>query len=96
MSFSSKPKKVKPRGSVRELKLVHTVNRRGSDSLEFEEVKTPWHGSPQKATMKSQHNHSSPLKRAKLDFLEDEPIPYNQESEDMFKKRQTLVILLQL
>ena len=79
---------------MRELKLVHTVNRRGSDSLEFEEIKTPRQGS-KKAPMKSPHNHSSPLKRAKLDFSEDEPIPYHQESEDMFKKRQTLVILLQ-
>ena len=36
MSFSSKPKKVQPKGTVRELKLVHTVNRRGRDTIKTE------------------------------------------------------------
>ena len=39
MSFSSKPKKVKPQGTVRELKIVYTVNRHGVDTLKTEEVK---------------------------------------------------------
>ena len=39
MSFSSKLKKVIPKGTLHELKLVQTINRRGSDTLKTEEVK---------------------------------------------------------
>ena len=48
MSFSSKPKKVKPQGTIRELKIVHTVNSCGVDTLKTEEVETPRHKNSQK------------------------------------------------
>ena len=41
MSFSSKPKKIKAKGTFRELKIVHTVSRKGFDAIRTEEVKTP-------------------------------------------------------
>ena len=40
MSFSSKPKKVIPKGTMQELKLAQTINYHGSDTLKTEEVKT--------------------------------------------------------
>jgi hypothetical protein len=91
MSLSSRPKKVKPKGTVRELKLVHTINRHGSHIIKTEEVKTPKKETPST----SQHGRSSsPIKRRKLDAFDDEPIPFILEGADMPKKRQTLVFLL--
>jgi hypothetical protein len=92
MSLSSKPKKFKPKGTVRELKLVHTINRRGADTIKAEEVKTP----SRKAPSTSQHNHSSSsIKRPKMGtFFDLEPIPCDLDGPDMPKKRQTLVFLL--
>jgi hypothetical protein len=96
MSFSSKPKKIKPKGAVRELKLVQSVNRRGSDTLKTEEVKTPRHGS-QKATSTNPHNHSSsPAKRQKLQCFDEEFIPFSLGGVDVSNKRQTLVFLFPL
>jgi hypothetical protein len=63
MSLSSKPKKLKPKGTVRELKLVQTISRHGADAVKAEEVKTP----SRKALSTSQHNHScSSIKRPKM------------------------------
>ena len=86
MSLSSKPKKFKPKGTVRELKLVHTINHRGADTIKAEEVKTP---------STSQHNHSSSsIKRPKMGtFFDLEPIPCDLDGPDVPKKRQTLVFL---
>ena len=41
MSVTSKAKKVKQKGGLQELKLVHLVSRRGADIVTAEEVKTP-------------------------------------------------------
>jgi hypothetical protein len=92
MSFSSKPKKVKPKGTVRELKLIHTVNRRGVDAIEMEEVKTP-KKERQTAPSTSQINRSSsPTKRRKADDDFDvDPILLHLEGPGSSKKRQTLV-----
>ena len=86
MSVSSKPKKIKPKGTVRELKLVQSISRFGSDTIKAEEDKAPWHGSG-KATS------SSPTKRPKMETFDSEPIPCNLEGPDVSKKRQTLVFL---
>lgn len=92
MSLSSKPKKVKPKGTVRELKLVHSVNRRGAHTIKTEEVKTPKQGGPSST---GQHScSSSPIKRLKLDASDNGPIPFVLEGPDMPTKRQTLVFLL--
>lgn len=90
MSFSSKPKKIRQKGTVQELKVVQTINRRGVDTYKAEEVKTP---KKNKATSSSQNrsSHSSPAKRPKLDAFELEPILYEVEGDDLSKKRQTLV-----
>jgi hypothetical protein len=94
MSFSSKPKKVKPKGTVRELKLVNTVNRRGMDTMQTEEVTTPRNDGQQNAFSASQRNRSSsPVKRQKLDDSDIDPILFNVEDPDVSKKRQTLVRL---
>ena len=92
MSLSSKPKKVKPKGTVQELKLVHSVNRRGAHTIRTEEVKTPKREGRSIST--SQHScSSSPIKRLKLDASDNEPMPLVLEGPDTSKKRQTLVFL---
>lgn len=91
MSHSSKAKKVKPKGSVRELKLVNSVTRRGADILKSEEVKTP----KKKAESTSRRNcSSSPTKRPKLDVFCDDAISCDLEGPDA-EKRQTMVFLFQ-
>ena len=96
MSFASKPRKVKPKGMLKELKIVHSVSRRGVDVLKAEVMKTPRHKS-QKSPSSSRINHSSsPIKRQKADDLEPfdaEPIPFHLEGHDEYKKRQTLVFI---
>jgi hypothetical protein len=94
-SFSSRPEKVKPKGSVRELKLVQTVSRKGKNIIKTEEVKTSKHqlGTPSK----SQQISSSPFKRQKTSDFDEEPIPFDLDvgdSQDSQKKRQTLVFLI--
>lgn len=98
MSLSSKPTKIKRKGTVRELKLVQTVNRRGADTLKLEEVKTPRHVSPKTPSTSHRNYSSSPTKRSKTETIDLGPIPFNLESEsiDMSKKRQTLVFLFPL
>ena len=94
MSLASKRRKVKSKGIVQELKIVHSVSRRGADTLKAEEAKTPQHES-QKASSSSRLNQSSsPIKRLKLDGLDDELILCDLEGPDDYKKRQTLVFLL--
>jgi hypothetical protein len=91
MSNSSKPKKVKPKGTVRELKLVQSVNRRGADTLKAEEVKTPRRGAGNATTATGSRHSSSPTKRRKLEVADEEPIPYYIEGCGASMKRQTLV-----
>ena len=91
MSFSFEPKKVKPKGNVQELKLVHSINHHGSHIIKTEEVKTP----KKEAPLTSQHGCSfSPIKRQKLEAFDNELIPFILEGADMPKKRQTLIFLL--
>ena len=90
MSLSSKPKKVKPQGAVRELKIVHTVNRRGGDTLKTEEVKTPSHRM-QMTPSKSRGGLSSPAKRLRMEDFD--PIPFDVGESGIHNKRQTLVFL---
>jgi hypothetical protein len=87
MSFSSKAKKVKPKGTVRELKLVNSINRRGSHIITTEEVKTP------KQNSKRHNQSSSPTKRSKLDVSDMEAIPFHLEGLENDKKRSTMVFL---
>ena len=90
--LASKPKKVKSKGVLRELKIVQTVSRRGADRLITEEVKTPRHES-QKTSSSSQNRSSSPVKRPKFDGSDAEPIPCYLDGPDYWK-RPTLVFLL--
>jgi hypothetical protein len=92
----AKPKKVKLKSTVRELKIVHSVSRDGVDILKAEEIKTP-RPKPQKSSSTSRLSQSSsPKKRLKLDDFEAEPIPCCFEGSHDYKKGQTLVFLLLL
>ena len=95
MSFSSKPKNVIPKGTLRELKLVQTINHRGSDTLKTEEVKTPRHGQQTTPSTSKQDHSSSPFKCPKLQDFNVDPITFDMEGIDVSKKRQTLVFLFQ-
>jgi hypothetical protein len=92
MSFASKPKKVVPKGTVRELKLVHTINRHGAAIVRTEEVKTP-RKNKQKTPTTSQRNYSSDSKRQKLENFDVDPIELILEGPDGSTKRPTLVFL---
>jgi hypothetical protein len=93
MSFSSKAKKVKPKGIVRELKLVHSTNRRGSDIIKTEEVKTPKKSSKNASSSNQRNQSSSPTKRSKMDVSDMEPISFHLEGLESDMKRSTLVFL---
>jgi hypothetical protein len=90
----AKPRKVKQKATVRELKIVHSVSRDGVDILKAEEIKAPPR-EPQKSSSTSGLNQSSsPKKRLKLDGFEPEPIACCFEGSDDCKKGRTLVFLL--
>lgn len=89
MSISSKPKKIKRKGTVQELKIVQTIGRRGGDTITAEKVKTSQHGSTKAAS-----ESRSPKKRPKMETFDSEPIPFDFGGPDMSKKRQTLVFFL--
>ena len=94
MSSSSRLKKVKPKGTVRKLKLVQSVSRYGCDSLIPEEVKTPGRA-PQKASSTDPcQGSSSPAKRRKLETFDIDPVSFDLEGPEFGKKRQTLVSIL--
>jgi hypothetical protein len=95
MSLASKPKKVKRKGALRELKIVQSVSRRGADIVATEEVQTPRRVNAPKASSSTQRNQSSsPTKRRKLDGWDDKPIPCHLEGSGDYQERQTLVCLL--
>src|SRR5882757_5841383 len=96
MSLSSKAKKVKPKGTVRELKLVHTIGHRGADIIKAEEVNAPQRSLPTTPSTSQYNQSSSPVKRARMDIFDSEPIPCNLEDSDKSKKCQTLVSILLL
>jgi hypothetical protein len=93
MSFASKSRKVKAKGTVRELKIVQSVSRRGADTLKTEEVKTPRRESQRASSSSRLNQTSSPTKRPKLEAFDNEPIPFDLEGPEVTKKRQTLVLL---
>src|SRR6266446_5289925 len=85
MSLASKPKKIKAKGKFKELKLVQTVTRKGNDIIKTEEVKTPRRGSKYGPSTSQTHQlSSSPMKRAKLEIYDEEPIPWNLEGAEAF------------
>ena len=92
MSLSSRPKKVKPRGIVQELKIVDTVTRRGLKTIKAVEVTPARHGF-QNEPSTSKCSPISSIKRRKVEFSDVEPIPYHMEGPDITEKRQTLVFL---
>ena len=94
MSLSSRPKKIKPKVAVRELKLVQTVSRRGVDAIKTEEDKT-LHRSSQKAQSTTPANHSSsPTKCFKFEANDGESNLFCLEGYGMLNKRQTMVFIL--
>ena len=93
MPIAFKPKKVKPKGTVHELKLVNMVNRHGLDTLQTEEVKTPKNGQQSTSSPNHRNPSSSPVKHQKLDNFNIDPISFNLDDPDIPKKRQTLVSL---
>ena len=86
-------KKVIPKGTLHELKLVQTINCRGSDTLKTEEVKTLRHGQQTTPSTSKQDHSSSPFKHPKLQDFNVDPITFNMEGIDVSKKKQTLVFL---
>jgi hypothetical protein len=96
MSLSSKVKKIKAKGTVRELKLVHSIGRRGADIIKAEEVNTPGQSLPTTPLTSQRNQSSSPVKRARMDVFDSEPIPCNLGDSDKSKKHQTLVCILLL
>ena len=93
MSHFSQARKVKREGIVRELKLVHTLTRRGLDTLKGEEVHTPRHASKKASSSKARTQSSSPAKRLKLHGFDAEPVPGSLDGPDDYDKRQTLVFI---
>jgi hypothetical protein len=93
MSLASKPKKVKQKGALRELKIVQSVSRRGADIVATEEVKTPRRVASPKASSTQRNQSSSPAKRRKLDGWDEQPIPCHLEGHEEHQERQTLVFL---
>jgi hypothetical protein len=92
MSLSSKPKKIKPKGTVQELKLVQSINRHGVDTIKAEVVKTP-QGSQKMPSTSQRSCSSSPMKRPRMEIFDSEPIPCHLEEPDAQKKCQTMVFL---
>lgn len=91
MSFISKARKVKQKGTVRELKIVQSVSRRGADTLKTEEVQTPRREAQKASSARGINQSSSPRKRPKLDGFDAEMVPCHFEGSE---KRQTLVFIL--
>jgi hypothetical protein len=90
MSLSFKPKKIKPKSTVQELRLVQSINRCGIDTMKAEQVKTLQQGSA-KMPFASQHSCSSSLiKRRRMEMFDSEPIPCDLEEQ---RKRQTMVFI---
>ena len=92
MSLSSRPQKIKPKVKFRELQLVQTVTRKGRDIIKTEEVPTRHVLKKGSSTSQRHQPSSSPTKRLKVDFHDEEPLPLNSEGPDASGKRQTLVL----
>ena len=93
MSFSSKPKKIKPKASVKELKLVQSVSRCGVDVLKAEEITKTNIIQPKTPSTSQPNPISYSKKRQKLDFIDVEPIPFDLDDLYMLDKPKTLVFI---
>jgi hypothetical protein len=94
MAHVLKVKKVKPKGRIIELKVVHSITRRGLDTVTTEEVRTPRRDGKKASSSKAKSQSSSPAKRPKLDGFDAEPLPFDLEGLEDNGKRQTLVFIL--
>jgi hypothetical protein len=94
MAHVSKARKVKPKGRVIELKVVHSITRRGLDTLTTEEVRTPRRDGKKASSSKAKSQSSSPAKRPKLDGCDADPLPFDLEGLEDHGKRRTLVFIL--
>jgi hypothetical protein len=93
MLLSSKPKKIKPKGTFRELRLVQNVNHHGVDTIKAEVVKTPQQGSEKMPLTSHCSCTSSSIKHLETEIFDLEPIPCDLEEPDLPKKCQMLVFL---
>jgi hypothetical protein len=96
MSVSSRPKKVKPKGVIQELKLVQTISRNGKDTVQTEAIKTPSRPQQKAAFSNTPSQSCSPTKRRKLEDFEEELTAYDMGDSHMSAKRKTLVFLFPL
>jgi len=93
MSVYSQARKVRQKGTVRELKVVPSVTRRGADTLKTEEVKTPGRDRAKASSSNRANQSSSPTKRRKLDGFDAQPLPLDFVDSGEAGKRQTLVFI---
>jgi hypothetical protein len=93
MSLISKSTKVKPKGTIQELKIVPSVTRRGVDTLAMEEVRTPRRVNKTASSSRPTSQSSSPAKRQRQDGFDPEPLPYALAGSDENGKRRTLVFI---
>ena len=93
MSFSSRPKKIKPKGTVQELRLVQSINRRGVNTIKAEHVKTPQQGSTKMPSASQRNCSSSPIKHPRIEMFDSEPIPCDLEAPAVQKKCQTMAFI---
>jgi len=91
MSSSSRPKKIRPKGTVREHRLVQSVSRHGYATIKTEEITTPRRASQKAQSTSRRNDSSSPVKRPRLEAFDAEDIQYGMDGSDVSKKRQTLV-----
>jgi hypothetical protein len=94
MSVVSKSRKVKLRPTVRQLKLVQSVTRRGADTITTEEVKTPRQERQKGPSSSRTKESSSPMKRPKLEGWDAKPVQCDFQGADEDGKRQTMVFIL--
>ena len=87
-------KKIKPKGTVQELRLVQSINHHGVNTMKAEQVKTLQQGSA-KMPSASQHNRSSsPIRHPRIEMFDSEPIPCDLEVPAVQKKHQTMVFIV--
>jgi hypothetical protein len=96
MSRRSQARIVKPKGSVRNFKIVESVTRRGRDTLKLEEVMTPRRESKKASSSRQTNESSSPAKRPKLVGFDAEPLQCDFGGPHEDGQRQTLVLILPL
>ena len=91
MSTSSRPKKVKKKGTITQLKIVETVSKHGYDTIKLEEVKTPWGRSQITTSAHTRNKSSSPMKCQKMEGFDQEPIDFNMDDANLPNMQRTIV-----